>query len=319
MADSTSICSFQRRIRCYAVTPDEELFEVLEDVWPEENAVWIQFPSTAEALEVLFTEPPDLLLVDDRLEGMKGADVVSLVKSENVYRQLPVVYCLAPELLDQVSWSKVEADEFLLLPVDAREARSRLSLTLCRVSRSLDANPLTRLPGNTTIIQRIQDLIDAKEEFGLAYVDLDHFKSFNDKYGFSRGDEVLLMSARILVNTVRGIKARYSFVGHVGGDDFVFILPLDIVEQGCAQVVERFDAIVPSFYDPEDQARGKIVSKDRQGKTREFPLMAVSIAVVANREAKLEHFGQASEIAMALKKKAKENPKSCYVLDRRHG
>jgi hypothetical protein len=104
----------------------------------------------------------------------------------------------------------------------------------------------------------------------------------------------------------------------VGGDDFVFIMPPDLVEEACRRVVQTFDSIVPHFYDADDRARESIVSVDRQGVTRTFPLMAVSIAVVFSTGARrLSHAGEAASIAMGLKKKAKENPKSCYVLDQR--
>ena len=110
-----------------------------------------------------------------------------------------------------------------------------------------------------------------------------------------------------------------AFVGHVGGDDFVFILTPDRVEDACQRVVASFDDIVPHFYDAEDRANGFIHSVDREGNHRQFPLMAVSIAVVFNRDGRLTHYGEASQTAMTLKKKAKENVKSCYVLDKRQG
>ncbi len=126
-----------------------------------------------------------------------------------------------------------------------------------------------------------------------------------------------MMTARVIVNTIRGFFCKFSFVGHVGGDDFVFLLPPNLAEAACKRIVESFDAIVPNFYDLDDQERGCIEAHDRQGVTRTFPLMAISIAVVFNIDGRLKHFGEASALASALKKKAKENPKSSYVLDRR--
>jgi len=313
-----SACPVPRQINAFCISANAEFVASLHALWPECTAQWTHCTSSSQALERLFTEPPDLLVVDNALPDMDGAELVALVKSENVYRQVPVVICLSPEdLREEMNWAVLEADDFLVHPVDPDEARARLDLTLLRASRSLDANPLTRLPGNTSIIQRIQDMIDARQDFALAYADLDNFKSFNDKYGFSRGDEALLMAARIIVNTIRGLNMPFSFVGHVGGDDFVFITPPDFAETACRQIVQRFDAIVPNFYDEEDQQQGGIVSTDRQGVIRNFPLMAISIAVIFNTDGRLKHYGEASSDAMAMKKKAKENPKSSYVLDRR--
>ncbi len=307
-----------KTLQAFLLTADAELKTLITSLWPQDNVCWTCFDQGAKALDYLFTDPPDLLVVDSRMPDIPGAKLVNLIKSENVYRQLPVVLLLTREELQQVpDWTAIEADDYCVLPPDPDDIRSRLLLTLSRASRSLDANPLSRLPGNTTIIQRIQEMIDKSQEFGLAYVDLDYFKSFNDKYGFSRGDEALLMTARIIVNTIRSIQSPCSFVGHVGGDDFVFILPADLIESACRDIVMRFDAIIPSVYDQEDKENGFITSTDRQGVIRQFPLMAISIAVVINNEGRLSHYGEVSAIASALKKKAKENPKSCYVLDRR--
>jgi diguanylate cyclase (GGDEF)-like protein len=304
----------------FLVTADPKLEGSLRALWPEAEVKWTCFGRGTSALEFLFSEPPDLLVVDERLPDLAGADLVRLIKGENVYRQLPVVLCLAGEdAAENQDFSSLEIDDFLVRPLSPSITRARLILAYHRSTRELDASPLTKLPGNTSIIHRIQDLIDRQEDFALAYIDLDHFKSFNDKYGFSRGDEVLLMTARVIVNSIRGFMGTNTFVGHVGGDDFVFIVPPDKAENACRQVIDNFDSIVPHFYDQEDRARGAIHSLDRRGNEQVFPIMAISIAVVFNRDGRLKHFGEASQIAMNMKKEAKKNPGSCYVMDKRSG
>lgn len=309
---------FSRQQRGILLSPDPELAVLFQGLWDRKKVEWTVISQGRRAMEIIFNEPPDILVVDNRLKDIPSTEVATIVKSENVYRQLPVILCLdADDLAHAWKWNEIEADDFLVRPLSGQEVRERVHLTLCRASRAMDANPLTKLPGNTSIISRIQDLIDRRDDFALAYCDLDHFKSFNDKYGFSRGDEVLMMSARVIVNTIRSFPGEKSFVGHVGGDDFVFIVPASIAEEACKRVVAAFDDIVPHFYDVADRERGCIISTDRQGEVRTFPLMAVSIAVVFNTGGRLKHYGEASAIAMGLKKKAKENPKSSYVLDRR--
>lgn len=312
--------AFGRTQKIMVLSPDPGLADLHARAFAPEDVEIIALPRGRGAIEHLFNDPPDLLVVDQKLPDMPGLDVVAMVKSENVYRQLPVVLVMdEADLAADVDWTVAEVDELLTRPLPPSVLRARISLTLARASRSMDANPLTKLPGNTSIIGRIQDLIDHKEDFALAYADLDYFKSFNDKYGFSRGDEVLMLTARIIVNTVRAVGGPKAFVGHVGGDDFVFILTPDRVEDACKAVVRSFDDIVPHFYDAKDRERGFIQSVDREGNQRTFPLMAISIAVVFNRQGRLKHYGEASQTAMNLKKKAKENPKSCYVLDQRQG
>ncbi len=318
-----SDCHFPHQQRVFVISGDVQLPVMLQELWWPGCMEFTVFLRGKDAIEALFQDPPDLLIVDNRLPDMTGAQVAQMVKSENVYRQLPVVICVDSEdMVYPWNWNDVEVDDFLVRPYLESEVRDRINLTLLRSLRAMDANPLSKLPGNTSIIQRLQDLIDKREDFGLAYCDLDYFKSYNDKYGFSRGDEVLMMSARIIVNIVKAFKVKGSFppfVGHIGGDDFVFILPASLVETACQQVVDAFDAIVPNFYDAKDLKNGYIDSIDRQGNAQRFPIMAVSIAVVLNRNGSLRHYGEASSIAMELKKKAKENPRSCYVMDQRTG
>ncbi|KAB1440375.1 GGDEF domain-containing protein [Pseudodesulfovibrio senegalensis] len=310
---------FVRKQRAFLLSDDSALRDMLLSMWSSDWIEFTVFERGRGAIEYLFNDPPDLLVVDNRLSDISGAEIANLVKSENVYRQLPVVLVLDHDDMGSPwDWASVEVDDFLVRPFSDSEARDRINLTLCRATRAMDANPLTKLPGNTSIIQRIQSLIDKEQDFALAYCDLDYFKSFNDKYGFSRGDEILMMTARVIVNTIKSFGGSGNFVGHVGGDDYVFIMSPDEVEQACQRIIATFDAIVPNFYDASDRKLGKIVSKDRQGLVREFPIMAVSIAVVFNIDGRLKHFGEASAIAMSLKKKAKENPESCYVLDRRN-
>ena len=311
-------CLFTRPQKIMVLSLGEELAALFAAAFSPAEIEVTALARGRGAVETLFIDPPDLLVVDAALADIPGLELVAMVKSENVYRQLPVAFVMDESALaEDIDWCAAEVDELLTRPLTAAMLRARISLTLARASRSLDANPLTKLPGNTSIIGRIQERIDRKEDFALAYADLDYFKSFNDKYGFSRGDEVLMMTARIIVNTVRAVGGAKAFVGHVGGDDFVFILPVDQVEAACQAVVRSFDDIVPHFYDADDRERGFIQSVDREGNRRTFPLMAISIAVVFNRDGRLTHYGEASQMAMTLKKKAKENPRSCYVLDKR--
>eukprot|EP00831_Metopus_contortus_P027135 TRINITY_DN22908_c0_g2_i1.p2 TRINITY_DN22908_c0_g2~~TRINITY_DN22908_c0_g2_i1.p2 ORF type:complete len:231 (-),score=61.47 TRINITY_DN22908_c0_g2_i1:83-775(-) len=218
---------FQRKQTGFLLSPDMLLADMLRTLWSPEVMEFTVFDHGAKAIEHMFNAPPDLLVVDNRLKDISGQEVANLVKSENVYRQLPVVMCVDPiDMEEPWNWNQIEVDDFLVRPFNPSEMRDRINLTLCRAMRALDANPLSKLPGNTSIIQRIQQRIDSGDDFALVYCDLDYFKSYNDEYGFSRGDEILMMSARLIVNTIRSYQGVQSFVGHVGGDDFVFILSL---------------------------------------------------------------------------------------------
>lgn len=302
---------------CY-VGDDENVRRALQEAWGPDEASWVFFGTGSKAAGILLASPPDVLFCGLRLPDMSGMAVAALFKEENVYAQVPVILCLEPEDVAAVpDWSETVADDFLVFPCPPAELKARMDLGLDRASRTLDANPLTKLPGNTSIIRRTQSLIDQNQDFALGYCDLDYFKPFNDKYGFSRGDEVLMMTSRIILNSVHTPSMPFSFAGHVGGDDFVFIVPVDMAETVCKNIITAFDGIIPHFYDADDRGKGCIISTDRRSVICSFPLMAISIAVVFNRDGSLKHYGEASSRAMALKKTAKECPTSSYSMDRR--
>lgn len=292
--------------------------ELWRELWPASPVELICLDDGRSTIESLYGDPPDLLVLDYHLPDYPHGQLARLIKSEGLFRRLPVLLILdRADLGDFIRQGPFDVDDFLVLPSPAEEIEARTKLVLSRTGAAIDANPLTRLPGNAMIVRRLQALIADHDEFALAYADLDNFKAFNDKYGFARGDEALVMTSRIIVNSVRSVAGEDAFVGHVGGDDFVFIVPPDRVESVCALVVENFDAIVPHFYDEEDREQGMISSLDRQGRNREYPLMTISIGVVVNWSGKIGHCGEASQMAMALNKKAKERACSCYVVDRR--
>jgi diguanylate cyclase (GGDEF)-like protein len=142
--------------------------------------------------------------------------------------------------------------------------------------------------------------------FSAVYLDLDNFKAFNDRYGFTRGDEALRLTARLTAISVRQGAPHDSFVGHVGGDDFLFLLPIDTAETVCQQLIELFDQMIRSLYDDEERRQGCIRSVNRKGEQETFPLMSISLAVVPNYGARFTHPGQISSVAAELKKFGQE-------------
>ena len=153
--------------------------------------------------------------------------------------------------------------------------------------------------------------------FALAYADLDHFKPFNDYYGFSRGDEVIRITGRLILNIVKSKEPQTSFVGHIGGDDFIYITSWEIVEESAAEIIDAFDKIVPTLYDKKDRDAGFIETLDRQGNPRRYPVTALSIGIATNRNRTYSHFGEMTEVASEMKKFAKKSWGSCFLTDRR--
>ena len=201
---------------------------------------------------------------------------------------------------------------------DLSQAFQKMAQRLKRLEEmNLDANPLTHLPGSVAIENVLNKKL--KEETPLAFclLDLSHFKAFNDRYGYARGNEVIRAVARIVIEVVKTQGNGGAFVGHIGGDDFVVVTSPEWYEKICLAVIDSFDKMVLDFYDLEDRQRGCIQGETRQGQRVSFPVMTLAIAVVTNQYHRLQNHVQVGEIAAELKNFAKSFPHSIFVVDRR--
>jgi GGDEF domain-containing protein len=181
----------------------------------------------------------------------------------------------------------------------------------------LDANPLTRLPGNIAIENVLKKRLETGNPLAFCYIDLDDFKAFNDRYGYAKGSEVIMATSKIIEKCVVEEGTPDDFVGHIGGDDFVLITSPDHFKKSCECIIRRFDMKIPDFYDPADLKRGYIMSRTRRGEECKFPVMSLSIAIVTNLGRRLTSSLQVGEIAAELKEYVKSIPGSVYVVDRR--
>lgn len=205
-------------------------------------------------------------------------------------------------------------DEFEELAAAFTEMANRLSEL---EEMSLDANPLTRLPGGRAIENVLVKKLESKSPLAFCAIDLDNFKAYNDRYGYSRGNEVIQKTAEIIQTAVKRHGSKEDFIGHIGGDDFTVITSPRCHRAVCQSIISEFDEEIPALYDPEDRQDGSITSKSRQGETLKFPIMTISIAVVTTDSTKsLNHF-QIAEIAAELKVHAKSLEGSVFVENRR--
>lgn len=269
------------------------------------------------AIHELVHDPPCLILATEGAGGHSVETLARNLKQDAFLGRLPLIVFVRDSRLNDIDWGALGVDDFITIPYRAEDVVHRVRLCLSRLTRSLDANPLTRLPGNTTILFETTARIQSGQPFALAYVDIDNFKSFNDRYGYGRGDEVLIVACRILTTVVGELAGAEGFVGHVGGDDFVFMSRPDSIDAICQTVIKRFDLVIPDFYDRDDRLQGYIDSVDRRGNKEQFPMMSLSIAVVTNERCPIAHPGDVSKIASELKKRAKALKGSVYVKDQR--
>lgn len=189
-----------------------------------------------------------------------------------------------------------ENDEIGELAKDFASMASRLKTfeQIC-----LDANPLTRLPGNLAIERVISMRLSGELPFAVCYADLDNFKAYNDRYGYIKASEVIKITGDIIHNAVQEYGGSDGFTGHIGGDDFVAVISAEEVKKVCDTIIERFSSMIPQHYAQDDIDRGAIEGLDRYGVSRVFPIMTISIAVIICSK---EGYNSAVEVAMAAAK-----------------
>jgi diguanylate cyclase (GGDEF)-like protein len=278
----------------------------------------IEAGSGLEALRIVEHTRPDLILLDIMMPEMDGYSVCQRFREKPMYRNVPIIYLSAKgEIADRVKAVQLGADDYIKKPFDAGELEYRIEMCLRRAHRNLNANPLTGLPGNVIIQEQLDSCLSNGLRFAVLYIDIDNFKAFNDIYGFERGDDVIRSTAKILGDVVAEIGVPTDFVGHIGGDDFVITTDPERADRFAAEIIHRFDASIPEFYDEEVRRRGHVVTRDRRGHLQQYPLMTISIAGVHNEQRPIRHRGEISRIGSELKLYAKAHPNSFYIRDRR--
>jgi diguanylate cyclase (GGDEF)-like protein len=273
----------------------------------------ISLTQMSSVLGFIYSDPPDVLIVD---LGSKEAVINSIIrdlKDDSYFSTIPVIGLINGADAESFAWGSCQLDDFVCLPLKYSELFSRIILSIERIKRVLDNNPLTRLPGNTSIQRAIEKVLG--KPMAVCYIDINHFKPYNDVYGFSRGDEVLRMLARVMSNAVK--ESGGGFAGHIGGDDFVFILPFERAETVCKTIISNFNVIAADLFEEQEKANGYYVGTNRKGQEEKFPLLSIAIGVVPTELSKFNHYGKVSETAAELKKLAKKSNESCYVLDQR--
>lgn len=260
---------------------------------------------------------PAALVLDGSSPDGGALALCGAVKREAFTSVIPVIMYMAPgDEEGPVRALEAGADEVLVETIPPREFALRLRMALARAERDVSVHPTTLLPGTVQIERDIAERLRAGEKFAVCYADLDHFKEFNDRYGYNNGDRVILILSRILRECVRA-HSPAAFIGHIGGDDFIFNAPLADFRSCCEEVISVFNELIPLQYAEEDRERGFFLGKDRRGEVYKVPLMTLSIGVVTNEQRSFTHTAQISELATEMKAYAKTFSGSVYVVDRR--
>lgn len=266
-----------------------------------------------DIMGIAYSDPPDIFVIQLSPGYPRGFEAVRQLKGDSYFSAIPVIGIMDASTVRDLVWDETPLDDFVLQPLSYPELFTRIELSIKRIRRVFDNNPLTRLPGNTSIQQAIEHAIG--HPMAVCYIDINHFKPYNDVYGFSHGDEVLRMLARIMFNAVKD--SGGGFTGHIGGDDFVFIVPKEQAEAVSSRIIDNFTTIISDLFGEQEKACGYYIGHNRRGQEEHIPLLGISIAIVHTDNPLICHYGKIAEVAAELKSHAKKSGGSCYVLEKR--
>jgi len=261
---------------------------------------------------------PALVLIDADGQSGDGVALCRRLKGDPYTAVVPLAAIASRHATEQVrGWFAAGADEVITALFEPPERAERLDALLHRTARDVAVNPSTRLPGTTEIERDMRRRMERGESFAVCYADLDHFKEFNDRYSYHDGDRVIYILSRILHDVVKGMLGSRGFVGHIGGDDFILVIPVEAISEVCGEILAVFDTLVPFQYNEQDRRAGYFFGTDRRGQLHRVPVMTLSIGIVTNLHRHFEHPAQVSELATEMKSYAKTQPGSVFVVDRR--
>ena len=271
-----------------------------------------------EAVEKIQTILPDIVLLDIVVPGLNGYQICQRIKENPRTEYIPVLMLSGTRINtdDRIFGLKSGGDDYLVKPFDIEELKARIHALLRRSESFIDANPLTKLPGSNRIHQEVEKRIRSKANFAAGYCDLSNFKAFNDVYGYERGNKVIEFTSVVILNALKSHDPK-GFLGHVGGDDFIFACTLSKLEKIASEIVREFDLGITLHYDIEDLKKGGIRTENRQGHLEKFKVMTITIVAVTGRQRKFQSALEVSEVLTELKRFAKQSTGSIFIVDKR--
>ena len=301
----------------YIIDNTQSVLNVLKQIFKDE--VDYQFKSVkTEELNVALTNIPDMIIIDEDTIDMNIIDLCKSIRENEDNSITPIIVISSEwEKEHRVKILEQSVEYFIIKPVD----QEYLYFTVKNLLRLLQTNrrisPLTGLPGNVQIQAEMKKRLLNKEKFAVFYFDLDNFKAYNDIYGFSNGDEIIKFTAKTIVKNIHSLGLDNSFIGHIGGDDFIAITSYSNFDKICNNIIADFDMNVLEFYNEEDIQKGYIEVANRRGIIEQFPLTSISIGVVEIDPGRFKNTLEIGEVGAQVKHQAKSIMGSTYVINRR--
>lgn len=301
----------------FVIDDKEELTKKLKTIFKEEKD-YIFKNITSLKIEETMKNIPDLIIINEDSLNINIIDACEYIRKNNENQITPIMVISSNfDKTHRIEILKNNVEYFIKAPLDEEYAYYTIRNIIRLMASNRKVSPLTGLPGNLQIQVELTKKLLKKEEFAILYFDLDHFKEYNDTYGFLKGDEVIKFTAKTILKSMHIYKPEDSFVGHIGGDDFVGIISDVDYEKLCQDIILKFDENIKSYFNEEDIQRGYLEVANRKGIIEQFPLTSISIGVVTVEPGEYMNYLEIGEVGAQVKHLAKTQTGSAYVINRR--
>ena len=301
----------------YVIDDDDSSIPIFKELFKNDKEFkFIGIKS--EQIDMALKDIPFLIIINEDSIDRDIIELCKQIRTDEDNQITPIIIVSSnTEKKHKLELLKESVEYYIRKPVDAEY----LYYTIKNIERLLRTNrrisPYTGLTENDQINAELKKRLIKKEDFSVLYMDLDNFKAYNDVYGFLKGDEIIEYTAQVILKCIHEKFVENAFVGHIGGDDFIAIVPTLQVDDVCQMIIANFDHDVGKFFTDEDIERGYIEVANRKGIIEQFPLTSISIGAVIAEKNKFSNILEIGEVGAQIKHTAKTILGSCYVIDRR--
>ena len=269
-------------------------------------------------IEVALKNIPSLIIIDEDTTDVNIVEFCKSIRSNEDNSITPIIVVSSNRDREHVvNVLKTDVEYYIKKPLHEEYFYYTIKNIVGLLAKNRRVSPLTGLPGNVQIQTEMKKRLLNKDTFAMLYFDLDNFKAYNDVYGFANGDEIIKFTARTMSKHIHQLDSSESFIGHIGGDDFVAIIEPTDYDKLCQNIIAEFDKLVVDFYNEVDVERGYVEVANRRGIIEQFPLTSISIAVLEVDSKIYKTTLEIGEVAGQVKHKAKAVLGSTYVINKR--
>ncbi len=301
----------------YIIEDSGDIYNKLKNIFKEEKDYLLRKIET-EQLEDAIKNIPDLIIINE--DGIQE-DIINIcqkVRRHNDNSITPIIVISSDIRKEhRIDILKNSVEYFIKAPMDEQYIYYTVKNIIRLMQTNRTVSPLTGLPGNVQIQVEIKKRILRKNEFAVLYLDLDNFKEYNDIYGFSKGDEVIKYTAKTILKIIHKYELEDTFVGHIGGDDFIALIPRADYDKISQDILANFDEGIKKYFTEDDIEKGYLEVANRRGIIEQFPLTSLSIGVVAVEPGEYKNSLEIGEVGAQVKHLAKTQVGSAYAVNRR--